>query len=255
MKSYIQLTLIGIIIFILAACGSGGTDSDNGNDNAKNDEDTITLKVAGQNNEEHPNIIALKKMADTVAEKTDGRIEMDIYHSNQLGDYTLMYEEIGQGTVDMGLISAPTHIDSRLEINILPYLIKNYEEAKEQFSLDAFYGKKIREIHSEQNIETLGFFGEGFGGIGTTKEIKDPLDYGANKDVLLRVPSVNIMTETMKNLGFSTSTLPYAELYTALQSGTVEGWTGGHAPINYLQFGDVITHYYQYNDFLKQHIY
>src|SRR5699024_1037445 len=68
---------------------------------------------------------------------------------------------------------------------------------------------------------------------------------------LLRVPQIDITTENAKQLGFSTVSVPYAELYTALQSGTAEGWTGGHPLVNYLQYRDIITHYYQYNDFFE----
>lgn len=245
MNSIVKWITVGMLVIVLAACGS--TDK---NGTSKSD-DTIVLRVAGQNNEEHPNTVALNKMAETISEQSDGRIEMNIFPANQLGDYTLMYEELSKGTVDMALISSPTHLDSRLELNILPFLFTNYDQVREHFNLDSFYGETIQDIHNEQNIQTLGFFGEGFGGIGTTKEIANPLDYGADKNVLLRVPSVNIMTETMKGFGFNTVSIPYAELYTALQSGTAEGWTGGHAPVNYLQFRDVITHYYQYNDFFE----
>lgn len=233
---------------ILAACGGNNDSADNNEDS---DGETVILRVAGQNNEDHPNTVALRKMAETVAEKTDGRIEMEIFPANQLGDYTLMYEEISKGTVDMGLISTPTQLDSRMEINILPFLFTTYEQARENFQLDAYYGQKLQELHNEQNIEAIGFFGEGFGGIGTTKAITDPLEYGADKGVLLRVPQVNIITEAAKELGFNTVSIPYAELYTALQSGTAEGWTGGHPVVNYLQFRDIITHYYQYNDFFE----
>lgn len=244
MRKYIKF--LGIILFIsvLAACGGNSEDS-----NASSDK--TVLRVAGQNNEDHPNTIALEKMAKTISEKTDGRIEMEIFPANQLGDYTLMYEEIGKGTVDMGLISTPTHLDSRLEMNILPYLFTNYDQIREHFQLDTFFGEKLQEIHNEQNIQLLGFFAEGFGGIATTKEIKDPLAYGADKGVLLRVPQINITTENAKALGFNTVSIPYAELYTALQSGTADGWTGGHPLVNYLQFRDIITHYYQYNDFFE----
>ncbi|SFB02075.1 TRAP-type C4-dicarboxylate transport system, substrate-binding protein [Lentibacillus halodurans] len=248
MRKTIIFSVSVIFLLLLAACGGNdGTSEASNNSNGEN----MTLRVAGQNNEDHPNTVALEKMAETVSEKTDGCIEMEVYPANQLGDYTLMYEEIGKGTVDMGLISTPTHLDSRLEMNILPYLFTNYDQVREHFQLDTFFGETLQEIHNEQNIQLLGFFAEGFGGIGTTKEITAPLEYGADKDVLLRVPQIDITTQNAKQLGFNTVSVPYAELYTALQSGTAEGWTGGHPLVNYLQYSDIITHYYQYNDFFE----
>lgn len=245
MKKKMGLLLVSIVFIIaLTACGGGDTST-------SGESGTLKLQVAGQNNEDHPNTIALNKMAESIYEKTNGRIELEIFPANQLGDYTLMYEEISKGTVDMGLISTPTHLDSRLEMNILPYLFSNYDQVREHYKLDTFFGETLQGIHNDQNIQLLGYFAEGFGGIGTVKEINEPLNPEANKDVLLRVPGIEITATNAKNMGFNTVSVPYADLYQALQAGTAEGWTGGHPLVNYLQFGDIIKYYYQYNDFFE----
>src|SRR5699024_10036279 len=44
-----------------------------------------------------------------------------------------------------------------------------------------------------------------------------------------------------------------ADLYSALQSGTVEGWSGGQPQANHMGFRDVLNYYYQYNDFFEVH--
>lgn len=248
MKRAIYFLLILTLIVVLSACGD--------NDNAKSgsdssDGDSVTFKVAGQDNEDHPNIVALEKMAENVEEETDGRVKLEIYPANQLGDYTLMYEEIGKGSVDMGLISVPTHLDERMELNSLPYLFENYDQASQNFQLDTFLGETLQEIHEEQGIKLLGFFAEGMGGFGTTEEINEPTNLDSDKGVLMRVPPIEVSTESIKNLGFKTSSLPFDDVYQALQTGTIEGFSGAHAPANYLQFRDVIKYYYQYNDFFE----
>ncbi|WP_180951931.1 TRAP transporter substrate-binding protein DctP [Brevibacterium jeotgali] len=204
--------------------------------------------MAGQNNEEHPNTTELEAMAETVEAETDGRVTMEIFPNNQLGDYTLMYEEISQGTVDMGLISTPSHLDSRLEIQFLPYLFTTYEDVHEHFTLDSVLGEAMREIHSEQSIELLGFFAEGFGGIATNQPATDPADPTVGKDVVVRVPEIPITAQNTQDIGYNTVSMPYADVYQGLQTGAVDGWTGGHPLVNYLQFEDVINHYYQYNN-------
>ncbi|WP_084500322.1 TRAP transporter substrate-binding protein DctP [Brevibacterium album] len=225
---------------IAAGCGSTGGGGD-----------SITLRVAGQNNEEHPNTTELEAMAVAVAEGTDGRVTMEIYPNNQLGDYTLMYEEISQGTVDMGLISTPTHLDSRLEIQFLPYLVTTYEDVHEHYTLDSVLGQSMQEIHHDQGIELLGLFAEGFGGIATNRPAAEPADPTVDKGVQLRVPEIAITAKNTQDLGFSTVSMAYADVYQGLQTGAVEGWTGGHPLVNYLQFRDVIDHYYQYNNFFE----
>lgn len=224
---------------VASGCAGSGNKGDSGQ---------VTLRVAGQNNEEHPNTTELEAMAETVEAETDGRVTMDIYPNNQLGDYTLMYEEIGQGTVDMGLISTPSHLDSRLEIQFLPYLFTTYDDVHEHFTLDSALGEEMREIHGEQGIELLGFFAEGFGGIATNQPATAAADPTVGKDVVVRVPEIAITAQNTQDIGFNTVSMPYADVYQGLQTGAVDGWTGGHPLVNYLQFKDVINHYYQYNN-------
>ncbi|UVI36683.1 TRAP transporter substrate-binding protein DctP [Brevibacterium spongiae] len=229
--------------FALSIAVGGCATSDN--------DGALILRVAGQNNDHHPNTTELRKMAQTVEEGTSGRVRMEIYPNNQLGDYTLMYDEIGQGTMHMGLISTPTNLDNRLEIQFLPYLFTNYQDVNRYFTLDSVLGKQMREIHGEQDIELLGLFAEGFGGIATSKPASEPAKMGVDKDVVLRVPEIPITAGHTKSMGFSTVSMAYADVYQGLQTGAVDGWTGGHPLVNYLQFKDVISHYYQYNNMFE----
>ncbi len=57
-----------------------------------------------------------------------------------------------------------------------------------------------------------------------------------------------LATEAM---GFPTVTVPYAEVYTALQTGVAEGWTGGPPILTWLNYRDVIKYYYQYNCYVE----
>ena len=245
-KGLLFISLLVMALF-LGACGNNDKASGEGG------EKTYELKFGGIMPEDHPTTIAMKKIAKDVEEQTDGRIKIKVFPASQLGDYTLMYEEISKGTLDMGLMSSPSHLDSRQEMVLLPYLFKDYAQAEEQFKLDSFVGKKLQEIDNEQNIQLLGFYAQGFGGLGTKNEVKDPLDFSSNKEVLLRVPGMDTFIKNAEDLGFNTVPLPYADLYTALQAGTVEGWVGGHPQVNYMQFRDVINYYYQYNNFFEAH--
>ncbi|TSI13956.1 TRAP transporter substrate-binding protein DctP [Brevibacterium aurantiacum] len=241
MKRRQLLASAGAIALGLAAGGCASSDDDG----------ALILRVAGQNNDEHPNTTELQKVATTVEEGTSGRVRMEIYPNNQLGDYTLMYDELGQGTMHMGLISTPTSLDNRLEIQFLPYLFTNYSDVYRYFTLDSLLGQQLREIHRAQDIELLGLFAEGFGGIATNRPVSSPAEMGADKDVMLRVPEIPISAGHAKSMGFGTVSMAYADVYQGLQTGAVDGWTGGHPLVNYLQFKDVITHYYQYNNMFE----
>jgi TRAP-type C4-dicarboxylate transport system substrate-binding protein len=68
---------------------------------------TYNFKIAAQESEEHNDVKSLKRAAEAIAEQTDGHINITIYPSNQLGDYTQVYDEVMAGTIDMACITIP----------------------------------------------------------------------------------------------------------------------------------------------------
>ncbi|MCH6266970.1 TRAP transporter substrate-binding protein DctP [Neobacillus citreus] len=237
------------LVFMLIITGCGGTKSGSNGEGASGKK--ITLKVAGQYPLEHPNTKNLMKFKDEVEKASKGRIEVKVYPANQLGDYTLVYEEVMRGTIDMALISVPSEFEPKLEVNYVHYLAENYEKAKELFKPGSFIYNTNVKLHEKLGVKFLSFHVEGFGGIGTTKEIKNPTEPGADKGLLIRVPPIDVFRGNAQDLGFRTVAVPFAELYQALQTGVAEGWVGGPPSANYTEVRDVIKYYYQYNNFFE----
>lgn len=248
-KNLIQIMFLLLISLFLAACGSNANKTaskgEKGND-IKNE--TITLRLASHNPEDHPGVQAVYDFAEKLNERTDGRIQVDVYPANQLGDYTTVYEEIGKGTIEMGLISIPSILDSRLDIHWMPYLVENYSQLEEVLGPDSYVYSKEKELNAEQGVEFLGFSTNGFGGIGSAKELPNITEIGKDKGILLRTPPSDIYKLPMEDIGFRTVTIPLADLYTSLQTGAADGWEGGDASLNYFGYRDVIDYFYTTND-------
>ncbi len=215
----------------------------------------ITLRMAGQSPVEHQSTLGMKKVAKWVSEASEGRIEIKVYPASQLGDYTLVYEELIRGTIDMALISIPSQFDSRLELIYVPYLMGSYEEAKEVFKAGGWLFNKMGELHDNLGVHFMGFNVEGFGGLGLTKEPNEVLNPKVSKNLLLRVPPMDAFKVGAEDMGYTTISIPYAELYTALQTGVAEGWTGGSPVHSYQGFRDVLKYYYQINNFVETESY
>lgn len=243
-----KITLLAVSLVVLAACNSKAEGSDDG---ISGSEKTQKLRIAGVYPDDHPSTQALYTFVEQVKEKSEGRIEIKVYPANQLGDYTTVYEEIGRGTIDMGLITLPSTLDNRLEMLFVPYLSESYKNITERYNPESYVFSKIQEINNEHNVQLLGFHANGFGGVGTTKEIENFMELGEDKDLLLRVAPIDAFRLPMADIGFRTVTIPYADLYTALQTGSADGWSGGEPALNYLGFRDVIKYYYQTNDFFN----
>src|SRR5690606_33414101 len=100
---------------------------------------------------------------------TDGRVSIKIYPSDQLGDYTEVYEQMIQGVVDMALQPVPALDDKRVAITWFPYAFTNYASAEEMHKPGGAVFEIINGATNAQNISILGVYGEGMGGAGFTK--------------------------------------------------------------------------------------
>lgn len=213
--------------------------------------EALTLRLAGQNPVDHQNSIQMNNFKKIIEQKTNGKIKVKTYPAGQLGDYTLVYEEVSKGTIDMALISIPPQFDARQQIYWTPYLVSTWGELYKLFDPKGWLYKQVGSFHAKMDMKFLGFFMDGLGGLALAKEATKPLDPTAKKNVLCRIPNMEICKLTLTNMGYNTVSVPYADLYTALQTGVAEGWYGGSAVHSYLGFRDVIKQYYQMNAYTE----
>ncbi len=209
--------------------------------------DKLVLKFAGQSAADHPATEFMKGIAKEIGEKTEGRIEVKVYPANQLGDYSLVYEEQIRGTIDMSCISVPSQFDPRMELVYINGYVGDYEDVKKVFQKDAWMFNKMAEFNERLGVKLLGFFIEGMIGTGTTKPASNPLDPSADQNVLVRVPNMDVYKLAAEAMGYRTVTVPYADVYQAIQTGVVDGVNGYPVAAAYTALGDVIKHWYMTN--------
>ena len=205
------------------------------------------IKLGSHHPDSHKAIQTLKNIKEFIEKETKGNVVISIYPGSQLGDYTLMYEEVMRGTLQMAQICTSGQYDKKMEINYLPYLITNYNQIPRVFSPGSFFFKKYDEINKNLGAKLLGIYVEGFVGFGTKTIPKDLANPNVRKSELIRVPPMDIFTLAIQDMNYKTTTIPYADLFSALQTGIADGWFGGTAELNYLGFRDAIKYYIPYN--------
>src|SRR6056297_1007272 len=215
-------------------------------------QDELVIKVAGISPIEYRSTKGLYRIAEKVKEATEGQIKMDVFPMNQLGDYTQVFQEIQRGTIEMGLIFIPSEYDVMLEIGSLPFLADNYDDMRDQLSPGSYVYSIIDEAISNLGIKLLRINGEGFIGIGSAKKPENYADPKADKDTLIRIAPLTVYRETAQDMGYRTTSIPYADTYSAIQTGVCDGWIGGSSEINYQVFKDVINYYTPYNCLFDQ---
>ena len=233
-----------ILVFTFAACGGGSSDGGGGGDEA---EQTFELRLADVYPEDHADTVACQAAVDEIEEKTGGAVKIKIYPANQLGDASQVYEEIRKGTIDMMLGTLPTTFDSRMEMLTIPYLVTNYDQAKATFLEGSYFYDQMNQIQNELGVELINIFMDGFMGVGATKPLDSPMDFTQSHKELIRVPAMDSYIWTAQGMGYNTTTIPYADLYSALQTGVADGWIGGSAYVNYESFGDIIKSFCESN--------
>lgn len=236
MKKIIALMLSLLMVFSFAACGGGGSS-----------DDVTTIKVAVQQNEDHETCKAVQRIKEKVEAETDGKVILDIYSDSALGDYTAVFDEVRMGTIDMAVQSFSGEYDPAFEIGYLPYLMTNYEDASKVLSEGSNTYKMIEQKCDENNMVFMGYFVEGFVQVASKEYVDNMGDPNAKKTALMRCPAIESGRLAMECQGFPTVTIPYADLYTSLETGVCDGWMGGTAELNYVGFRDVIKYLYVVN--------
>lgn len=243
MKKTFALILALALSLPLTACGSSPASSDGGDGT----DETITLRVSVQQNENHETCKAVRRIAEKVETETNGGLKLDIYSDSVLGDYTAVFDEVRMGTIDMAVQSFSGQYDPAFEIGYLPYLFTNYEDASKVLGEGSNTYQMISDKCDENGLVFLGYFAEGFVQIGMVEPVDNMGDPDAPKTQLIRCPAIESGRLAMDCQGFATVTIPYTDLYTAMQTGVCDGWMGGTAELNYVGFRDLIKYLYVVN--------
>lgn len=187
--------------------------------------------------------VDLNRFADEVKAATGGKIAAKIYPASALGDYTVVQERIGVGAVEMACQPAAAAADKRFQILFFPYLVKDYAQARKNFSGDTPLRKEIAALYEKQGISVLAAWPVYFGGISLNKEPKAPGDPDVAQGLKVRVPPMKTFQLLAENTGYMATPMPFSEVFTAVQTGVVDGIVGSGAEGYYASFRDVTKYY------------
>ncbi len=210
---------------------------------------TLELKLSSEYPVDNHQTIALQDAADKIYEKTNGDIKIKIFPNLALGDYTVVYGQVMTGDIDICVCPIASSYGANADILNLPYLATDFDQFKKYFFPGSYVWDVVSEVNEGNGTELMGIFNTGFMGIGfTTKSLPSEdfaylTDGEIAKEPLLRIPGTNVFARLIPAMGYRTTTIPYSDLYAALQSGVADGWIGGSALVNWESFRDVIKYF------------
>ncbi|HET9147710.1 MAG TPA: TRAP transporter substrate-binding protein [Acetobacteraceae bacterium] len=171
---------------------------------------------------DHPTAVNANEAGKRIAQETKGRVRVQVFPANQLGDDTHMLSEIRSGAIQMMGIGdniLATLVPSAAIDNV-GFAFKSIETAWK--ALDGKVGDVVRADIMKAGLYPMRrIWDEGFRQVTTsTKPIRTPGDL---KGFKIRVPPSPISVSLFKYLGAAPTSLNIAELYTALQTKVVDG--------------------------------
>ena len=215
MKKHTALVALTLGALALAGCSGGGGSAEPG------DEEPVKLVLGHAGADTDPRQIAAVQFKDLVEEKSDGQITVEIHPASTLGTWEEMIEGLQLGSTDIvieSLLAVEAYTDLS-SIETAPFLYENEEQFFEVW--DGELGTEIKQaITDASGYEMLGNMYRGPREL-TTKEPVTNLDELQGKTI--RTPSAPTMLATWEALGARAEALPFNEVYSALESGVLDG--------------------------------
>ena len=185
-----------------------------------------TLRAANNLTATHPVQIGMEHMAKRLSELSGGRLVMEIFPNEQLGNDVQTLEQAQAGTLAITKVSASAlgNFVSRMKVFSLPYLFR--DEKHYWQVLDGEIGQGLLDTVSQRDdgqasgIRGLCYYDAGSRNFYSKQAIKSPDDVRGKK---FRVMSDPIAMDMVQALGGSPTPIAYGELYTALKQGVVDG--------------------------------
>jgi tripartite ATP-independent transporter DctP family solute receptor len=200
----------------------------------------IVTKYSGIQPIDHPSSYAEKYFGEEVGVLTKGAVKVEVYSNTQLGDAVANVQSIRNGTIGFTTVSASNlnQVLPAMDMYSLPFLFKN--EAHFWWFLAQPEAGALAKSLEEKNIKVLGYIDSGSRNFFTQKPVRTPDDLKGQK---IRVMASPVMVNTMKALGATGVPVAWAELYTALQTGVVDGAENNHPSVVAKKFYEVSKYY------------
>lgn len=216
--------------------GAGSTAGGNAANAGAGDGQTYTITIGHINDESdswHQGALKFKEYAE---EHSNGRIKVEVFPNSNLGSEIDMIQSIlTQGGCDITFTgeSMQTY-EPALGIIGMPYAIKSDEHMSAV--LDGEVGKELEALMEKSGMKVLGYFARGPRNITSNREIKGVADM---QNFIIRTPQSAMTVAAFEAVGAKPTPMALAEVFTSLQSGTIEGQENPLAMISSQSFYEV----------------
>lgn len=238
MKKFAGLLTAAVLTALtLAGCASSGAA---GSADATA-EHPLVLNLAHNLAETHITSIALQEFADRVEEKSNGRIQIKIFPNGTLGSETEVLEQLMAGVVDMTRVSAPglaTYNEGYHTFG-LPYIFDDNENYYKVMGSEQM-GEFFRSSEADGFVTLTYYTSESRSFYTIDRPIRTPEDLNGLK---IRVQDMKSQTDMLKALGGTPVAMAMGDVYTALQTGIIDGTENNETALTTGMHGEICKFY------------
>ena len=196
-----------------------------------------TIKFTNGVNEDHPVGIGVKKMQEVLAAKTGGKMKINAFWGGAAGGDLPATQALRAGTQEMVCTSSSPLVGIVKDLGAfdLPFLFANEKEADAVLDgpAGAYFNKKLEEV----GLINLAYWENGFRNLTNSKR---PVAKAEDFDgVKVRVMQNNIFIDTFKTLGTNAVPMAFGEVFTALETKTIDGQENPFVTIETSKFNEV----------------
>ena len=201
----------------------------------------VNYKVAVGDPEDSEQGVAALAFKAYVEKETKGEVQIDLFFAGALGDESEAFRNVQKGTLPfaVGGIANLVPFEKKLGLLTLPYLFENLDEV-----VKGTNGKPAELLNSyatKAGFRILCWTYTDFRYISNSKHPIKKLD--DIKDLKFRVPQSAVLIAAYKAFGGSPTPISWAETFTALQQGVVDGQCYGYIGFKAMKFNEANQKY------------
>jgi len=182
----------------------------------------MTLKIAEIHPAGYPTVVAQENMGKKIAEATEGELDYRMFAGGVLGSEKEVVEQVQLGAVQMTRVSLGTLGPVVPDVNVfnMPFVFRDHEHMRKV--IDGEIGQEILDkiTNSEFNMVGLAWMDGGVRNLYTKEPVRSLEDL---KGMKIRVIGNPMFIETFNALGASGIAMDTGEIFSALQSGVIDG--------------------------------
>lgn len=221
----------------MTACSSSSSTTDSSDTTAESGQELVVKIATTVSGETSPTLQALRLLETNVEERTEGRIDIQIFAGSQLGAEVDVISQVRDGDVEMTTINPMSNGSSTITTlaAMEQYFLFESDEHALAF-MNGEGGQMMNDAWNQWNLQGLAFFPLGFRNLTSSKAPVESMEDMAG----LKIRGYNeVQIAAWESVGCNLSMVDWSETFTAMQQKLIDGQEGALTSFSESKFYEV----------------